>query len=106
MLSSVAGATFMNEFVLYAMQAPPLMRRTHQRLQLIIEIRIEFSWSEPHHIHSCIGLKTTCRICIRRELNKAQHSHSPLQSGECECYFHSSTSHCHAVHTWNVQPTE
>ena len=29
--SSVAGATFMNEFAPYATQAPPLMRRTRQR---------------------------------------------------------------------------
>ena len=29
--SSVAGATFMNEFAPHAMQAPPLMRHTHQK---------------------------------------------------------------------------
>ncbi len=29
--SAVAGATFMNEFAPYAMQAQPLKRRTHQR---------------------------------------------------------------------------
>ncbi len=28
--SAVAGATFMNKFAPYAMQAPPLKRRTHQ----------------------------------------------------------------------------
>ncbi len=31
MRSAVTGVTFMNEFALYAMQAPPLRRRTHQR---------------------------------------------------------------------------
>ena len=29
--SAVAGATFMNEFAPYAIQAPPLKRRTRQR---------------------------------------------------------------------------
>ena len=31
MRSAVAGATFMNEFAPYAMQAPPFKRRTRQR---------------------------------------------------------------------------
>ncbi len=31
------------------------------------------SWSEPHHIHSCIGVKTTCCIRICRSLNIQQY---------------------------------
>ena len=37
--SSVAGATFMNEFVPYTMQALPLMRRIRQRVTVIDYIR-------------------------------------------------------------------
>ncbi len=43
--SAVAGATFVNEFVPNAMQAPPLKRRTRQRFT-------EFDFYDPqNHLH-------------------------------------------------------
>ncbi len=49
MRSAVAGATFMNEFVLYAMQAPPLKRRTRQRFT-------EFDYNT---VGPCVGIVTS-----------------------------------------------
>ena len=47
---SVAGTTFMNEFLPYAMQAPPLKRRTRQKFT-------EFDYSMSSHLRDQLNAK-------------------------------------------------
>ncbi len=62
-------------------------------LALYIEV---FCWSQPRHIHSCIGVKTTYHIFVFAE-SKAQFSVITPEPSECKVLF-SLQCHCQVVH--------